>query len=432
MNLMGFQAFYNQLILVDPLDPSRNTIYLGGELATAKTTDGGNTWTLLSDWLPHFLPGDNLPYVHADCHAAVFANLRGRNTIMFGTDGGIFISTDGGASWSDDKNDGIVAYLSNTIASSTKNSQNLVIGLQDTGSRARLGSSSVFNQVTGGDGEGVGWSQANNAVTLTSVPGSRFFRSPGLLPNTFGTWTSGSHGIGGPDFYPFFTDLATPAASADPAGLQFVHATGRRVYKTADGAASWRVIGQAGMNGLGSRLGRFFQPLFRLTHHLLAISPEDTDHIAVSELGGFVAITTNGGANWEERFLIGAVPGYGGFGTSPAWASNRVLYVSSENQRAAAVRVVKSTDGGVTWSAADHGLPRLPVNRIIVDPRTPNGDIVYGANWIGVYRTTDGGATWSRFGAGLPNVYVSDLYIAPDASFLRVSTYGRGVWEIKP
>ena len=125
-------------------------------------------------------------------------------------------------------------------------------------------------------------------------------------------------------------------------------------------------------------------------------------------------------------------PGYGGFGTSPAWASNRVLYVSSENQRAAAVRVVKSTDGGVTWSAADHGLPRLPVNRIIVDPRTPNGDIVYAANWIGVYRTTDGGATWSRFGAGLPNVYVSDLYIAPDASFLRVSTYGRGVWEIKP
>ena len=75
---------------------------------------------------------------------------------------------------------------------------------------------------------------------------------------------------------------------------------------------------------------------------------------------------------------------------------------------------------------------REKVNRIIVDPRTPNGDIVYAANWIGVYRTTDGGATWSRFGAGLPNVYVSDLYIAPDASFLRVSTYGRGVWEIKP
>jgi hypothetical protein len=67
-------------------------------------------------------------------------------------------------------------------------------------------------------------------------------------------------------------------------------------------------------------------------------------------------------------------------------------------------------------SVADHGLPKLPINRIIVDSRTPNGDVVYAANWIGVYRATDGGATWSCFGAGLPNVHVSDLYMPPDGS----------------
>ena len=33
--------------------------------------------------------------------------------------------------------------------------------------------------------------------------------------------------------------------------------------------------------------------------------------------------------------------------------------------------------------------------------------------------------------ARLPMVNVSDLYMPPDGSYLRVSTYGRGVWEHK-
>src|SRR5205814_6772123 len=81
MDLMSGQAFYNQLILVDPTDSLRNTVYLGGQLATAKTIDGGNTWQLLSDWLPTYFSGDNLPYVHADCQAAAFSQSDGENTV---------------------------------------------------------------------------------------------------------------------------------------------------------------------------------------------------------------------------------------------------------------------------------------------------------------------------------------------------------------
>src|SRR6266851_887738 len=433
MNLMGGQGWYNQLILIDPLDASRNTVYLGGQLATAKTTDGGGTWTLLSVWLPFnsVVPiCSNLPYVHADCHAAAFSTLGGQNTVFFGTDGGLFISTNGGLSWSDDKNDGIVSMLFNSVVSSTKNSQDLIGGLQDDGTRARLGSSSVYNQVVGGDGEGVGWSQANNAFTLTSVPGISFRRTEGLLPNTFGHWTRANTGIGGQDFYFFFTNIQTPTANADPTGLQFFTYTGWRVYKTSDGAASWQVIGEAGVSpGLRAKLNR---PIFRSTHHAIGVSPLDTNHIAVSESGGILAITTDGGATWTERNLITLVSGYGGFNTSPAWANNATIYLSSENPNFNAKRLVKSTNGGATWSLAQNGLPDVPINRIIVDPRDASGNIVYAATWIGVYRTTDGGANWSLFGAGLPQVEVSDLYMPSDGSFLRISTYGRGMWEITP
>jgi len=428
MNLMGEQAFYNHLILVDPLDASRNTIYLGGELASAKTVDGGNTWTLLSVWLPRhsIIPNcSDLPYVHADCHAAAFSTLGGQNTIFFGTDGGLFISQDGGKTWSDDKNDGIVSLLANSVVSSGKNSQDLITGAQDCGTRARLGSSSVFNQVFGGDGEGVGWSQANNNFSITSVPFTFFLRTENLLPNTFSNWVRASTGIGGSDYYPFYTNLETPTANADPSGGQFFTFTGWRVYKTSNGGNSWNVIGEAGVSpGLRPKVG----PIFRLTHHGIGISPLDTSHIAVSEFGGILAITTNGGATWVERNLISLVPGYTGFNTSPAWANNQTLYLSNESF--GAIHLVKSTDGGATWSVAQNGLPVLPINRIAVDPRDLSGNTVYAATWIGLYRSTDGGANWSLFGAGLPTVEVSDIYIPPNGSFIRVATYGRGIWEI--
>jgi photosystem II stability/assembly factor-like uncharacterized protein len=430
MNLMAGQAFYNQLILVDPRDSSRNTVYLGGQLATARTTDGGANWTLVSDWLPNYLPDDTLPYVHADCHAAVLWTAGGQNTLIFGTDGGIFVSRDGGASWSDDKNDGIVAFLSNSISGSSKNPQDVIIGLQDTGTRARLGSSSVFNQVVGGDGEGVGWSQANNAFTLASFPGISFARSQGLLPNTFGDWFRANDGIAGLDYYYFFTNIATPRASADPTGGQFFTYTGLRIYKTNNGAATWNVFAQAGSNGLSSSFTPPGAALFRQTHHGIGISPLDTNHISIAENGGRLAITADGGASWVERNLITLVPGYAGFNTSSAWADNNKIYLASENPNANSIRLVKSTNGGATWAAANAGLPDVPINRILVDPNDATGNTVYAATWIGVYRTTNGGASWSLFGAGLPRVEVSDLYIPSDGRVLRISTYGRGVWEI--
>jgi hypothetical protein len=71
----------------------------------------------------------------------------------------------------------------------------------------------------------------------------------------------------------------------------------------------------------------------------------------------------------------------------------------------------------------------VPITKLLVSPQDPN--IVFAATWIGVYRTTDGGATWTRYGAGLPYAVISDLYIPPDGSFLRASSYGRGVWEVR-
>ena len=92
MDLMHNQAWYNHMILVDPTDAARNTVYLGGNLSSAKTVNAGSTWTLISNWMAQ----SGLPYVHADLHCAAYSSFGGTSRLYFGTDGGIFTSTDGG------------------------------------------------------------------------------------------------------------------------------------------------------------------------------------------------------------------------------------------------------------------------------------------------------------------------------------------------
>jgi len=418
MNLMGGQAFYNHMVLVNPSDPARNTVYLGGQLASARTRDGGATWTLLSDWLGT----SGLPYVHADFHAAAYSRFGGTATLFFGTDGGLFVSTDDGTRWNDGKNEGLVTHLIYALSSNPKQSDRTVIGLQDNGSRYRHPNSTSYSQMLGGDGFGTGWSQATDGVSLASVYFGFILRNDKNPPNTQFKWDVGFIGIDQNDAS-FFTPVTTPTATVDPGGVIFYTFTHHKVYKTTNGALSWQQIGLAGQGGLPA------SAFFRDVVHGLGVSPVDGNRIGLAGTGGRVFLTRDGGASWTTASLNALVPGFASFTANVAFANNEVVYVTSENPAASGVKVVKSIDGGLTWAAADSGLPRVPVQKIQVDPRSAT--TLYAATYLGVYRSTNAGASWQKFGNGLPNVVVTDLYMPPDGSFLRIATYGRGVWEVR-
>ncbi len=431
MNIMADQAFYNQMLLVDPSDSKRNTVYIGGQLASAKSKDGGKSWALISDWLPTIF--SNLPYVHADHHTAAMIYIEDRPAIVFGTDGGIFVSTNGGNSFDFQKNNGIVSWLAQTVISSTTYPQSVLLGLQDTGSRARLNSSSVFNQVTGGDGEGVGWSQANNLVTMTSAANGTVFRSDGLKPDTVGNWKRVTPPLFVGDARQFFTKIATPTAVADPTGLQFLTSTRRRLFLTVDGAqtgASWLVLARS-----GSRWPATFS--VRDTHHGIGVDPTadfskagPVGRIAVAGSGGQVVFTIDGANSWTLASLIDRVAGWQGFNSSTAWTKTGVLYVASESPVPGSTRMARTSDNGVTWQRADGGLPDVPVFHVVIDPSDATGKALYAATSLGVFRTNDAGANWTLFGAALPTVRAMGLHVTADGNMVRVATFGRGVWEI--
>jgi len=417
MDIMHGQAFYNQMILVDPTDVSRNTVYIGGNLCTARTTDGGASWTLITDWLPR--SGANLPYAHADFHAAAISTLTSPAKLFFGSDGGLFVSNDTGASWDYRKNIGIVSHLIYALTTNPNSLNTTIIGLQDNGTRIREGSTTIYDQTRGGDGFGVGTSQANTTWTLSTYVHGAVDNSTDLGAH----WSVATTGINTGDT-PFATAITNPLASADPAGTVFFTVGLHDVYETSNGASSWTSIGSFGAPGTAQTI--------RALVHVVGVSPVDTSHIAVAGTSGNLLLTTNGGVSWTQVPLNTAVPGYNSSNTNIAWVNNSILYVCSEAFNSGAIRVVKSINGGATWAAASNGLPDASVSKLQIDPSDNTGNTVYAGTFVGVYQTTDGGASWHKFGAGLPNVHVTDIFMPPNGSFIRISTYGRGVWEINP
>jgi hypothetical protein len=105
-------------------------------------------------------------------------------------------------------------------------------------------------------------------------------------------------------------------------------------------------------------------------------------------------------------------------------------FVGSGNG-SANTHIWKTTNAGQNWTPfgnTTNGLPDAPVNALLVDSGT-----VYAGTDVGVFQSPTSGATWTEVGAAapLPNVAVTAirLFNFGGTKKLRVSTYGRGIWE---
>lgn len=431
MNICHGQCWYNQMVLVDPQDPARNTVWIGGDLATARTTNGGGSWTVETWWLYSQFP--ELRYAHADHHTAALKT-TGTPTVILGNDGGLHVSEDNGATFSSDKNNGLVSHLYYTVAGNPQFSNLVIGGTQDNGTRLRTDNGSVHNQVIGGDGMGTAYSQANTNTVLGSAQGSSMRTNlSNNPPEVFQNWAAATGGLSDVGFG-FFTAIVPAPATLDPTGRIFFHFSNARVWRSNNGGLTWNLIGSAvGVPSPGLPPAR----RFRSSPYNLGVSPTDLNRIAVGAASGFLDITTNGGASWTDIDLITKVPGYQGFVTNVTWQDNQNLWITAVAQAPGALRVIKASiaNPGDSWATATYaamqnGLPDLPVTRVYFDPRDSSGSTIYAATHVGIYSTTNGGADWAPYGAGLPTVRVNDIYMPPDGGFMRIATYGRGIWEL--
>ncbi len=160
--------------------------------------------------------------------------------------------------------------------------------------------------------------------------------------------------------------------------------------------------------------------------------PGNLNTIFVGTGAGGMWESTDGGTTWATNTNSLAVLGCSDLAINPVNTS--IMYLATGDIDAGdtyAVGVLKSTDGGVSWTTT--GLSwnvssQMRIGRLLINPLNP--DILFAATSGGIYRTNNGGTTWSMIKSGgfkdmeyRPND-TSTVYAATATSFYKTTTGG--------
>jgi photosystem II stability/assembly factor-like uncharacterized protein len=411
----GPQCEYDFAVAANPAAP---TVFYTGGVTMRRFASSGDTSSAILD--PYGVAGAS--GVHWDVHALEFdANAR----LWIGTDGGVWRTSDGGATVQN-LNAGLSLQQFYPGISGSANGP-LLGGMQDNAS-AEFDGTLSWLQKGYGDGGGTAVDPTTNPATrlVTSYSGSVLRSSDGG-----NTWADDQNaGIviqdGNHEFItPFEMGGGTPRRLYNATNV---------VYRSTNRAASWQAI----------------SPVFAAAHtngggRVTAIAEGISSGGSVIYAGthdGQLRVTTNGGSTWPDtNGSTSPVPWryITDFAVDPTSALDAFVSVSGFDGAGAgnSGHVFHTTNGGGTWVAASGSgggaLPNSPVSAIAMD-RVNSPHRLFAGTDVGVFVSTDNGANWSRYGQGLPNTAVVDLLVDTTAGKLVAATHGRGMFvaEIAP
>ena len=316
--------------------------------------------------------------------------------------GGIYKSTDGGASWS---------------ASHQGLGHKLVRGLA-----VAPGGTTVMYAVTNGGGgfykstdSGATWSVSNNGLGCTAVS-NMFIISTGtnvgrvylgtacggnngvyMSSDQGGAWTLMSNGT-----ILLKTTVFTISGPADGAVLRASTSAG--VYYSFDFGATWTLRNGTGANAISGPNGQ----------SVISTTVLGSNTIAVVD-GNGLFYSGDSGVNW---FPVSGLPAgtdiLAGFSTVGVAPSPVTAYVFVDG---AGMYRGTSTDNGVNWTAdttfASGGLPAKRTRFVF---REGSGPTYWAGTISGVYKSADSGASWTKMSNGLPQGFVNNVNSAGSGS----------------
>ncbi len=197
-----------------------------------------------------------------------------------------------------------------------------------------------------------------------------------------------------------------------PAHGVLLAGTDRGVYRTADGGVTWHLA----------------RELATLSSGPVALSPDEELLIAGAYRHGVYG-SLDGGASWSALGVLPSVYyGITSLAISPAYATDRTLFVAQVSQESIGANIQRSRDGGAVWQQV-YSTGYIP--SLAMSPYYDADHTLFAGTGGVVVRSQDGGDSWSTLGDWPPGASPTSLVVAapPGGAVLAA---GDGVWLLPP
>ncbi len=347
---------------------------------------------------------------------SIWALAGSGNNFYAAGNGGVYLSTDGGATWT---------------ARNTGMTYSVIQALIIDGGKMYAGTqqgSAALNEVWVSEDNALNWKKLGNGIAADFPTGftNRTFEMAVVGGKVFAASTTGvivfdgakwSTAFQGPNITSFFSLAAS-------GNTLFAGSWYHGIARSTDGGATWAFAN----NGLNSRqVGGIYRAngvIYAGTTRGVMISRDEGqtwtqtnaplaecftilpfDGKIFAGAAGGVAVTNDQGQTWSP------IPASSGIGTGNVFrllTVGNALYAGIAN--ATTGGVFRSTDGGQTWTALNNGL----TSRIVFDLAATSTALFASTTNAGVFRSTDGGQNWTAVNNGLPSLTVVGLAAVKD------------------
>ncbi len=401
-------AWHALTIAIDP--NNANHIYIGG-LDEYKTSNGGQSWNIVSDWSAMYW-GGGTDYIHADQHSIQFKP-GSSSEIIFATDGGVFYTNSGNIDEPvfEERNKGYntLQYYSCDL-SPQFNHVKYIGGMQDNGCILYQGEHPINHdsRVSGGDGAFCFFDDNDPDLFFTSVYYNRY------------------HVFVNDDEIDYVGESSgTFVCPADWDGNSILYANGcgffgdnsDKIYRIKDlpyGEDDSFVDVNTGNT---------------LPFTALNVSQHNNNTLFIGNQNGKVYKVENmdNGNSHNAIDITAPEMPVGSVSCIEIGQSEDTLLVTYSNYGVSSVWL--TMDGGASWKDVEGNLPDMPVRWIVLHPENTRQALL--ATELGVWETHDllaENVQWMPVSGGLPKVRVDMIKVRKSDNTLLIGTHGRGLF----